>query len=83
MQAHHIGIVHLDSGNSSLGVTQPKKEKKETIGDQKANLNYSKHYDYVRSGSIGGTKMKENEDHVEGTTENQVNEEQSTFGFQS
>jgi len=80
MQTHHVGTIHLDSGNSSSGVTQLAKGKKEIVGLQN-DLTHSWPSQLVESGLFGGTKMTKHKDHAEGTSENQVNEEQSTFGF--
>lgn len=64
-------------GFSSSGpsVTQPTKGKKGTI------RTHSQPSQPVESASCGRTTMVDHENHVEGTSENQVNVEQSTFGF--
>ena len=72
---HHARTVYLDSGNNSPCVTQPTKGRKGPIGT------HSQCSQPIKRGSLGGTKMTEHEDHVERTCKNQVNEEQSTFGF--
>lgn len=61
-------------GHSDSGVTQPDKGKKEAKGNPKVEFNISQPSP-SRSGSIGGTKMVDHEDHAEGTNENQVHEE--------
>lgn len=70
----------MDSGNNDLGVKQPETGKKEAKGDIKFEFKISQPSP-SRSGPIGGTTMVDHEDHVEGTGENQINEEKSTFGF--
>ena len=65
----------MGSDNSGLGVTQPTKGKKEAI------RTHSHPSQPVESDSHGKTTMADQEDHAEGNGQNQVNEEQSTFGF--
>lgn len=60
-QTHHIGIVYLDSGNSSPGVKQPTKGKKGTI------RTHSQPSQPVESGFLGEAIMAYHEDHAEGT----------------
>ena len=79
-QSHHARTVHLDSGNNHSGVTQNKKVKKEANSDQKFQFNNNQPSS-SGSGPIGGTTMVDHEDHAEGSRENQVNDEHSTFGF--
>jgi len=65
-RTHHARTVHLDSGNSSSGLPQLAKGKKEAIVIQKTNLSHSEPCHFFESGPIGGTKMADHEDHVEG-----------------
>ena len=52
IQTHHVGTIHLDSGDNSSGVDQ-----------------------LVESGTSKRETMVDHEDHLEGTSENQVSGE--------
>ena len=68
-QTHHARTIQLGFGNSGPGVTQPKKGKKGTI------RTHSQPSQPVERNSCGIKTMVDQEDHAEGTSENQVNEE--------
>lgn len=52
-RTHHTRTIHLDSGNSDSGVTQPKKGKKEANDDRKVQFSISQPSSN-RSGLNGG-----------------------------
>ena len=62
IQTHHVGTVHLDFGDNSSGVVQPKEGKHETTSIQSSQ--------HAESGSREGEKMADRKDHAEGTGEN-------------